>query len=110
MRAETFLHIRDEDLLRKLDALVAQDHMTTAELLAVMAEVDARRLYAPAGFSSMFAFCVEQLHLSEDAAYKRIQAARAARRFPALLDLIADGRLHLVFSSLPTSQRAMPRS
>ena len=100
MRTDAFLHIRDEDLLRKLDALLTQERLTMAELLEVMAEVDARRLYAPAGYSSMFAFCVEKLHLSEDAAYKRIQAARAARRFPALLDAVADGRLHLTAAGL----------
>jgi hypothetical protein len=100
MRTDAFLHIRDEDLLRKLDALLTHERLTMAELLGVMAEVDARRLYAPAGYSSMFAFCVEKLHLSEDAAYKRIQAARAARRFPALLDAVANGRLHLTAAGL----------
>jgi hypothetical protein len=32
---------------------------------------------------------------SEHAAYGRIEAARAARRFPVLLDLLAEGSLHL---------------
>src|SRR5205823_4970104 len=31
----------------------------------------------------------------EDAAYKRIQAARLAREFPVVFELLADGRLHL---------------
>ncbi len=88
-------HVTDSVLLRDLTALVAQDRSTTANLLAHIAEVDARRLYAPAGYSSMHAYCVEELHLSEDAAGKRIQAARAARRFPALFRALADGRLHL---------------
>ena len=43
----------------------------------------------------MFAWCVEELHLSEDAAFKRIRAARVARQFPAVFTLLADGRLHL---------------
>jgi 5-methylcytosine-specific restriction endonuclease McrA len=43
----------------------------------------------------MFAYCVGHLRLSEDAAYKRIQAARAARQFPALFLALAEGRLHL---------------
>jgi hypothetical protein len=43
----------------------------------------------------MFTYCVEVLHLSEPAAYKRIQAARAARRFPAILEMVARGELHL---------------
>jgi hypothetical protein len=43
----------------------------------------------------MFAYCTEHLHLSEAEAYRRITVARAARQFPALLDRLRDGRLHL---------------
>ncbi len=43
----------------------------------------------------MHAYCMEVLHLSEAEAYFRIAAARAARRHPMLLDMLADGRLHL---------------
>ena len=88
-------HLADSTLLRDLATLVARDRTTTAELLAHLAEVDARKLYLPAAYPSMFAYCVHELHLSEDAASKRIQAARAARRFPAIFDCLADGRLHL---------------
>ena len=95
MRHHSLTHLSDAILLRELAALVAQDRITTAELLAHLAEVDARRLYVPAGYASMHAYCVEELRLSEDAASKRIQAARAARRFPALLGGLAQGRLHL---------------
>jgi 5-methylcytosine-specific restriction endonuclease McrA len=95
MREYTLVHLRDEVLLRDLASLVAQDRCTTATLLAHLAEVDVRRLYAPAGYPSMHAYCVEELRLSEDAAAKRIQAARTARRFPALFTALAEGRLHL---------------
>jgi hypothetical protein len=88
-------HLADSVLLRDLAALVARDRTTTASLLAHIAEVDARKLYAPAGHSSMFAYCVDELRLSEDAAAKRIQAARAARRFPILFAGLAEGQLHL---------------
>jgi hypothetical protein len=43
----------------------------------------------------MFAYCVGELGMSEDATGKRIHAARAARRFPILFHAVADGRLHL---------------
>ena len=43
----------------------------------------------------MFAYCTERLHLSEAEAYLRIAAARASRERPALLAMLADGRLHL---------------
>jgi len=88
-------HVDDAALLHRLTALVLQDRVTTAELLAHIAEVDARKLYVPAGYPSMFAYCVEELRLSEDAASKRIHAARAARQFPQLFSALAEGRLHL---------------
>ena len=95
MRDYTLTHLSDALLLRELSVLVTNDRATTARMLAHLAEVDVRRLYAPAGYSSLFAYCVEELRMSEDAASKRIQAARAARRFPILFTAVAEGRLHL---------------
>jgi len=43
----------------------------------------------------MYVFCVRAKHMSEDVAFKRIRAARAARRYPVILREIAQGRLHL---------------
>jgi len=91
----SLVHLSDDALLHGLATLVARDRGTTAELLAHIAEVDARKLYRPAAYPSMFAYCVGELHLSEDAAAKRIQVARAARRFPEIFAAVADGRLHL---------------
>src|SRR5258706_12369420 len=45
--------------------------------------------------SSMFACCIDVLHLSEAEAYLRISASRASREHPVLLTMLADGRLHL---------------
>jgi hypothetical protein len=39
----------------------------------------------------MFSYCREVLRLSEDAAYNRIKAARAARAYPAIVGMLADG-------------------
>lgn len=95
MRAYVLDHLTDAELLRTLASLVAQDRSVTAAMLAHIAEVDARKLYLPAGYASMHAYCVGRLRLSEDAASKRIHAARAARAFPVLFEALADGRLHL---------------
>ncbi len=95
MSAYRLTHLDDTTLLHDLSALVSRDRATTAQLLAHIAEVDDRRLYFAAAGSSMFAYCVRKLGLSEDATYKRIQAARAARRFPRLFADVAAGRLHL---------------
>ena len=66
-------------LLRTLATVVTRDRETTAELLALMAEVDKRQLFRGEGYPSMYRYCVEKLRMSEDVAYKRIQTARAAR-------------------------------
>jgi 5-methylcytosine-specific restriction endonuclease McrA len=95
MKSYSLSHLSDHALLRDLAVLVAQDRSTTAAMLAHLAEVDERRLYVPAGYPSMYAWCLGELRMSEDAAFKRIRAARAARRFPATFPALADGRLSL---------------
>jgi len=85
----------DDELLRRLAELVSQSRRVEADLVAHIGEVDERRLYARQAFPSMFAYCTEHLHLSEAEAYRRITVARAARQFPALVDGLRDGRLHL---------------
>jgi len=67
----------------------------TGQLLADLAEFDARRLQMPVGYPSLFAYCVGHLGMTEDVAGQRIQAARAAREFPLLFDAVAQGALHL---------------
>jgi hypothetical protein len=87
--------IPDDDLLRRLADLIRESRRTEADLVAYMAEVDARRLYAREATPSMFVYCVERLHLSEAEACLRIAAARASREHPIVLEMLADGRLHL---------------
>src|SRR5262245_32711546 len=87
--------LSNEQLIQELELSVAQDYPHTARQVALIAEVERRRLYAPAGYSSMFVYCVGRLHLSDDAAYKRIQVARFARRHPRVLAALAEGRVHL---------------
>jgi hypothetical protein len=73
---------------------------TTAQLLALLSEVDCRKLYLGLGYSSLFTYGTQALRLSESAAYIRITAARAARRFPILLQLLTDGAVNLTTVSL----------
>ena len=95
MRTYSLSHLSDHALLRRLTKLVRLEHRITAAMLAHIAEVDVRKLYLPAGYPSMHAYCVQRLRLSEDAALKRIQAARVARQFPVIFTALEEGRLHL---------------
>jgi hypothetical protein len=83
------------ELVAEVKRLAERERSVTACLIASLAELDARRLYLDEGCSSLFTYCTQVLHLSEHAAYGRIEAARAARRFPAILDRLADGSLTL---------------
>ena len=89
------VHLKNDVLLRNLASHLSQDCTNTATVLADLGEVDFRKLYVPASYPSMFMYCVHEHHMSEDVAYKRIQAARAAREFPALFPALAEGKLHL---------------
>lgn len=92
MSAYDLTQLRDDALIHGLDALAAQDRKAIARLMAHVAEVDARRLYAPAGYSSMHAYCVEKLHLSEGAAWQRIHVAKKARALPQMFEALARPR------------------
>jgi 5-methylcytosine-specific restriction endonuclease McrA len=81
----------DHELLAATSQAAVDERRATAERLALLAEVDARRLYLGEGCSSLFTYCTQALHLSEHAAYHRIETARAARYFPIVLQLVADG-------------------
>lgn len=72
-------------------ATAARERAATAELITLLAEFDRRRLYLSEGYSSLFVFCTSALHLSEGSAYDRIQAARAAQKWPAIIDHLRAG-------------------
>jgi hypothetical protein len=88
--------LSDRDLLARLEVLASKEREASAELVAHLAALDSRpALYAAQGYGSLFTYCTQALRLSEDAACNRIEAARACRRFPLILDLLASGSLTL---------------
>jgi len=88
--------LSDQDLLLRLNALAAGERLASVELVAHLAALDSRpALYAAKGYGSLFTYCTQALRLSEDATCNRIAAARACRRFPAILDLLASGAMSL---------------
>ena len=95
--------LSNNELEASLKRLAAGEREATVALIVHLAEFDSRRLYAPAGFPSMFRYCMEVLCLSEDAAYNRIESARAARRYPVILEMLGTGELS------PTTARLLAR-
>jgi hypothetical protein len=93
-------HLCNRALLQETARLAASERSATVQLISAIAEVDARRLYLGEGCSSLFVYCTRVLRLSEHAAYGRIEAARAARRFPRIGELLAEGALTLTAVTL----------
>jgi hypothetical protein len=91
----SLVRLSNADLLTEVARLAACEREATAALVAALLELDTRRLYLAEGCSSLFTYCVERLHLSEHAAYRRIEAARTARRFPLILERLEEGALTL---------------
>src|SRR5688572_26484220 len=87
--------LTDQALLSQFGELVHKDNHHTAHLLRHIDAIDRRQLWAKQGHPSMFDFLVARHHMSESTAGKRIGAARTARRFPVLFDMVAQGEIHL---------------
>lgn len=69
--------LSDPTLVCRLSKLCDRDRDNTALLLAHVGEFEARRLHLPLAYRSTTAYCVYELGMSEEAAHKRIHAARA---------------------------------
>lgn len=95
MRANDLSRVDDGTLLSRLHQLVARERAGMSTLLVHLAEVEERKLHVPAGYSSMFDYCLREFRWTEQTAAKRLRAARCARRFPVIFEAIADGRLNV---------------
>ena len=95
-----FHHLSDRDLIDATARVATDERHLTAELLALLGELDARRLYLGQSCASLFTYCTQVLHFSEHAAYHRIEAARAVRQFPVILDMVAEGALTMTTVTL----------
>jgi hypothetical protein len=93
-------HLADAELENGLRELVVRGRQTDARVVAHLAEVETRRLHLKSGAESLFAYCLKRLNLSENQAFYRISAARAARQFPSIFEPLAGGDIHLTSLAL----------
>ncbi len=95
MNESQIASMANDELLLATQELARRSCEVEADLLLHLAEIDDRHLYLGRSCPSMYEFCIRELGFSEGAAYNRIFVARAARRFPALVDALRSGRVHL---------------
>ena len=94
----------DEELLEAMPGVRQVERESMAVVVAHLAGMDGRRLYAGLGFSSMFGYLTQGLGYSEDRAVKRLKVARLVRDFPVVFECLVDGRLHLTGAWLLSKQ------
>ncbi len=87
--------LSSDELLARLRVHVGRGNVWLAGLLAYLAEVDARRLYAEQACTSTWDLCVRKLGMSESEAQRRIAVARLVRRFPTTAGYLERGEVHL---------------
>ncbi|HVY30189.1 MAG TPA: HNH endonuclease signature motif containing protein, partial [Polyangiaceae bacterium] len=93
--AASLAQLSDEELLASTRRLVGKSNQLLAALLLHLAEVELRGVHRIRRCASIYTYCIYELRFSEDAAARRSAAAKWVKQFPALLDAVADGELHL---------------
>src|SRR5512139_846039 len=88
-------HLPDDALLATVRRLTAHSNVALAELLAHLGEVELRGIHRTRACASLYTYCIYELRMSEDAAFRRAKAARLVRRHPDVRDAIAKGEIHL---------------
>ena len=99
-RIHVYSKLSDSDLLSAVENNTRVDRNGAIELVASLAELDVRGLYRGLGYSSLYAYCTQHLHLSEHEARTRMEAARAAWRFPMVLDMLVAGDLTMTTAAI----------
>ena len=92
--------LSDAELVARVKSLVARERDATAHLVAHLAELDTRDVHLREGYESLYVYCRDALGLSEGESYNRIEVARAARRFPVILEMLAAGAVNLTAARL----------
>ena len=95
MNGREFRNISDDELEASLGKLLTTGARLEARIVAHLAELEERRLHLLAGYSSLFDYCRKRLGLSDYEAFTRIAAARAARKYPVIFEMLEQRRLHL---------------
>ena len=100
MNKETVENLTNNELITKLYALDKIETETVSKLLLFLGEIDKRKLYLEAGYSSLFSYCTEKLGYSENIAYSRITVCRLIRKYPVVQDYFLSKKTNLTNLSL----------
>ena len=79
IHVDSLASIPDDELFAGVERLTAKSNAALADLLAHLGEVERRGIHRLRACASLYTYCVYELRMSEDAAYRRSKAARLVR-------------------------------
>ena len=108
-----FSELGDQQLLDQTKRLAANQRCIDVHILDHLDEIDRRGLALRRGFSSLFDYAVRELHFSDAAAQRRIQAMRLCRRHgwvraclqSGALSMTSAGQLETTFAGAERAER-----
>jgi hypothetical protein len=83
--------ISDSELLVATKQLASEEKRIGIQVLHHLREIDARKLFASLGFSSLFSYCTGELQYSEGGAYRRIASMKLLRDVPEYESKLQEG-------------------
>ena len=89
-----------EELDQEAQTCVLSEQKCVASLIADLSEISKRKAHLELGYKDLFDYGVRRLKLSEGSVYLRLQVAGVARRFPAVLSLLAENRISLTVAGM----------
>jgi hypothetical protein len=95
-QAASYRKLSDDQLLKLFSNMVLLERKHAAEIIAVIHEIDSRRLYLQTRHASLFAFLTEEYGYTPGSAQRRIDAARLLGEIPEVKDSIRTGELNLM--------------
>ena len=93
MQTYTFASLPDHIVTQRVDAHAVQQRTDAPLFIAELAEFDARKLWAPAGYHSTHHYCMKKHRLDHYLTCRWVAIARLGHRYPMIFPALADGRL-----------------
>jgi hypothetical protein len=88
------------EVIEKAKSLRGSEREVVAELVRELSVIYKERLFAEAGYSSLFVFCTDELGYSEGAAWRRTQAAKALLADGSIYERLKTGKLSLCAAAM----------
>ncbi len=88
-------NLSDSKLLSSTHNVARQERYLLAILIEHLSEIERRKLYSDLQYHSLYEYCVKELKLSEDQAYRRVTAMRLAQKDEVVRKKIEKGELSM---------------